>query len=340
MITVTPFDGDDAEWNGFVTRDPTASYCHLSAWRGVIAEGLGHRWLAWGARDPSGRLHGLLSAVQVKSALLGNYLVSLPFLNGGGPIGTARAKAALAEAAIAEAKRTGADLLELRTRDQPPEPLALSNRKITVLLDLPSTVEGLWNRFPSKLRSQIKRGQGAGLTVRFGPDERPAFYDVFVRNMHALGTPALPAEHFARIAEAFPKQVVFGAVYRGNSPIAAGCGFLWHQEFEMTWASSLRAESRLAPNMVLYWESMSHAIAQGAKVFNFGRCTPDSGTHAFKRQWGGRDVPLPWGQWSDSAVTAPPTPSRPLFKFASACWRRIPVGVAARIGPNFARLLP
>ncbi|MGH7532116.1 MAG: FemAB family XrtA/PEP-CTERM system-associated protein, partial [Gemmatimonadales bacterium] len=79
---------------------------------------------------------------------------------------------------------------------------------------------------------------------------------------------------------------------------------------------------------------------QGAKVFNFGRCTPGSGTHAFKRQWGGRDVPLPWGQWSDSAVTAPPTPSRPLFKFASACWRRIPVGVAARIGPNFARLLP
>ena len=30
--------------------------------------------------------------------------------------------------------------------------------------------------------------------------------------------------------------------------------------------------------------------------FNFGRCSPGGGTHRFKQQWGGRDVPLHWYQ--------------------------------------------
>jgi hypothetical protein len=108
----------------------------------------------------------------------------------------------------------------------------------------------------------------------------------------------------------------------------------------MTWASALRAYSRLAPNMLLYWSFMQEMITRGVRTFDFGRCTPGAGTHQFKRQWGGADVPLPWRQWSPRQVTAPPSPDRPLYRLASAVWRRLPLALTNQLGPVIARQLP
>src|SRR5256886_3734466 len=157
--------------------------------------------------------------------------------------------------------------------------------------------EAVWRAFPAKLRSQIRRPQRDGLDARFGVAELPAFYEVFARNMRSLGTPVLPRAFFERLSRAFGGLVVFGTVYRRAEPVAAGCGFVWHGEFEMTWASSLREPSRSAPNMLLYWAVMGQMIARGVRGLDFGRCTAGSGTHRFKRQWGGVDVALPWLQW-------------------------------------------
>ena len=159
----------------------------------------------------------------------------------------------------------------------------MSSRKITVLRELPASVEALSKSFPSKLRSQIRRPIKEGLIVRFGLDQREPFYEVFARTMRDLGTPVLPRALFERIAAAFPDLVTFGVVYRGNQPLAGGCGFVWRDEFEMTWAGSLREASRLAANMLLYWSFMERAIARGLRMFNFGRCTPGGGTHPLPR---------------------------------------------------------
>ena len=145
---------------------------------------------------------------------------------------------------------------------------------------------------------------------------------------------------FERLAKVFPGEVEFGAVYRGEQPIAAGCGFVWRNEFEMVWASSLREYRRQAPNMLLYWSFMQRMIARGISVFDFGRCTPGGNTHAFKRQWGGADVALPWAQWSRGDVVATPSPARPIFRAAAACWRHLPLAVANRLGPMIAARIP
>jgi len=92
--------------------------------------------------------------------------------------------------------------------------------------------------------------------------------------------------------------------------------------------------------MLLYWSFMSHLIERGVRQFDFGRCTPGGGTHRFKQQWGGADVPLPWAQWTSRNVTAPPTPDRPVFRVAAACWRRLPLALTNAIGPIIARRLP
>ena len=64
--------------------------------------------------------------------------------------------------------------------------------------------------------------------------------------MRDLGTPVHSRRLFDALVEVFPKEVIFGVVYKGGEPAAAGCGFLWGGELEMTWASALRKYNRMA----------------------------------------------------------------------------------------------
>jgi FemAB-related protein (PEP-CTERM system-associated) len=339
-LTVLPFDGAPGSWDEFVARAGGSTFCHLAGWRDILGDVLGTECSYLVATSGSGEWHGILPLVRVKSWIFGHYLVSLPFLNYGGPLGSSAARQRLVHEAVATARRSKVGLLELRTRYDGGLGLPVFARKITVLLELPGSPARLWDAFPSKLRSQIRRPMKGGLEARFGADQRAPFYEVFARTMRDLGTPVLPRAWFERVATTFPQYVVFGVVYRGGQPLAGGCGFVWRDEFEMTWAGALREHRTLAPNMLLYWAFMEQMIARGVRVFNFGRCSPGGGSHQFKRQWGGADVPLPWCQFAPGGVKTTPSPDDPAFSWGPRLWRWLPLPLANRLGPRLVRFLP
>ncbi|HEY6090760.1 MAG TPA: FemAB family XrtA/PEP-CTERM system-associated protein [Gemmatimonadales bacterium] len=341
-IAITPLDGAVRRWDDVVRDSADSSFCHLSAWRDILSDVLGAECLYQVATGDDGSWQGILPLVRVRSRIFGHYLVSVPFLNDGGPLGSVLARQQLVATAVSEARRSSADLLELRTRHDVELDLPTSSRKITVLLPLESDPQAVFAKFPAKLRSQIRRPMKEGLVVRFGPAHVEAFYEVFARTMRDLGTPVLPRAFFERVARAFPELAVFGVVYRGDQPLAGGCGFLWRDEFEITWAGALRESRSISANMLLYWALMEHVIGRGARVFNFGRCTPGGGTHRFKKQWGGSDVALPWRQFvaPEAARQAPPSPDDRAFSWGPRLWRRLPLPVANLVGPRLVRFLP
>ncbi len=340
-LAAAAYDGDAVSWDRFVTSADDGTFCHLAGWNDIFRTVFGLECRYEIAVDDEGSYQGVLPLARMKSRLLGHYLISLPFLNYGGPLGTPDAQRLLAGRAVEEARRSGADLLELRTRHQTRLQPAMQpgRRKITVLLDLPEGSDALMAGFPAKLRSQIRRPMKEGMSTRFGPAEAGVFYDIFSRNMRDLGTPVLPRLFFERLEPTFGERVVFGTVYNQDTPVAAGCGFIWGNEFEMTWASSLREYSRSAPNMLLYWSFMQAMIERGVRVFNFGRCTPDAGTHRFKKQWQGQDIVLPWMRWTSSGKADMPSADSSAFRLATAAWRRLPLPVANRIGPLLSRYI-
>jgi len=328
------------EWDGFVRAQPGWTHFHLSGWHRVFREVFRHPCLYLEARDAAGALEGVLPLVRVKSLLFGHYLVSLPFVNYGGPLGSDQAVRALATWATEQAREDGVKLLELRSRFELPLELPVSHRKVTVVLDLPPDTERLMKSFDAKLRSQVRRPEKAGVTVRFGPDQVAPFFRVFAHHMRDLGTPTQPRRLFEVIAEVFP-DAWFGCAWLGEEPIAGGAGFVWGTEFEMTWASSLHAHSRIAPNMGLYWAFMARAVGEGLKLFNFGRCTPGGGTHRFKRQWGSRDEQLWWYQAGAKAGSGgTPSPDQGAYSWGPRVWQRLPVGLATVIGPRIVRGIP
>lgn len=331
-----------AEWDAFVRSRPESTFCHLHGWRTIVGDLLGHQTRYLAARTQAGELAGVMPLVRVRSRLFGDYLMSMPFLNYGGPLGDHDALNVLTAHARDLAAATGVDLLELRSRTELPLPdgMEQTDRKITVVLDLPEDPEVLWKDFKSKVRSQVRRPMKEDMEARIGLDQITPFYEIFCVNMRDLGTPVLPRSFFTRALHVFEEEIVVAAVYHEDTPVAAGAGFVHGSEFEITWASALREYSRMAPNMLLYWSLMEEMIKRGVKRFNFGRCTPDSGTHRFKSQWGGRDVPLPWAQWSAEDVDATPNPDSPTFEMAVKVWQKLPLAVTNRVGPWLARSIP
>ena len=341
-VRVSSFTGDGAEWNHFVREQPSWTHFHLYGWRSVLKRVFDQECLYLEARSSTGTLVGVLPLVRVRSVVFGHYLVSMPFLNYGGPLGSETAVRALCDESVQLAERDRVRLLELRSRKPLSTDLTASHRKITVLLDLPDSEELLWRSLPAKVRSQVRRPQKEGIEVRLGLDQLEPFYEVFALHMRDLGTPTQSLAFFQAIAEEFPDDVRFACAYFNGQPIACGCGFLWGTEFEITWASALRSHKPLAANMLVYWVLMQRAIADGARVFNFGRCTAGSGTHRFKLQWGARDEPLWWYQHSANGSPAfeTPSPDQGRYALATRIWRRLPVAMATRIGPSIVRYIP
>ncbi|HXC25877.1 MAG TPA: FemAB family XrtA/PEP-CTERM system-associated protein [Gemmatimonadaceae bacterium] len=332
--------GSAARWDAFVRSQPNWSHFHLYGWRGIMERVLKHECLYLSAVTDDGALVGVLPLVRVKSVLFGHYLVSMPFLNYGGPLGSDEAVVALTQHAARLASEQRVKMLELRSRGPLPVDLPVSHRKITVLLDMPAGgMDALWKGFDAKVRSQVRRPQKDGVTVAFGADQVGPFFDVFSEHMRDLGTPTQPRALFEAIAETFPDEATFGCAYHQGRPIACGCGFQWGSEFEITWASALRAYNKLSPNMLLYWEFMQRAGAAGATIFNFGRCTPNGGTHKFKKQWGTRDEPLWWyEQRADGATT--PAEGHGALGLAPKIWQKLPLPLATALGPHIVRFIP
>ena len=340
-LQVARYAGSAEVWDAFARSQAGWTHFHLHGWRDVIGDVFGHHTPYLAATDESGALAGILPLVRVRSAVFGHYLVSMPFLNYGGPLGTAEAVRALADHAVAMARRDRVRLLELRSRRELPLTLPVSHRKITVLLDLPATAEQLWKSFDPKLRSQVRRAQKEKIEVRFGSAEIEPFFEVFARHMRDLGTPTQPRRLFEAIAARFPDSMWVGCAYHEGCAVAGGVGHRWGDEIEMTWASSLASHKKLAPNMQLYWAFMERAIADGARVFNFGRCTPNSGTHRFKQQWGSRDELLWWyGYSTEERPASTPSPNDQAYAWGPRLWRRLPLSVASALGPRIVRAIP
>ena len=337
---MAPFSGSVEEWDAFVRRARHGTFSHLAGWHEIVRDCFGHEIVRAEARCSDGQLLGVLPLVRVRSFLFGDYLISMPFLSYGGPIGSPAAQTTLTSWANSLADELGVDLLELRARHHIDSNLSGSDRKITSILALPDSESDLDGVIPPSRRRQIRRARNEGMQVGFGIGHLEAFYDVFARNMRDLGTPVLPRRFFEDVCRRLEKFVRVGVVFWRDIPVAAGCGFAWRDEFELTWVSSLSQYRGKYPNMLLYRSFMEKAVEEKISHFNFGRSTPGGSTHKFKRQWAATDVALPWLHGSVRGRDAPPSPEAPLYRLATRIWGRVPLPVANRLGPMLSRYLP
>ncbi len=330
------------EWDQFVLNYPGSSVDHLWSWGQIVRDVFGHQpaYLA-ARRGPA--VVGVLPLIRFQSRLFGRFLVSLPFLNYGGVLAAdPLVITALIDHARALALGFRASHIELRHHERQLPELPYRQHKLGLTRSLPGTSEELWAQIDRKVRNQVRKAQKDGLTSATGGGELvDQFYDVFARNMRDLGTPVYAKRLFSETLRLFPDAAQVYTVRSGNITVAAAIAIRHGDTVLVPWASSLREYRQQCPNMLLYWTMLERASITGARVFDFGRSSPDSGTHHFKVQWGAQATPLHWeyvllrGQMPPDQGT-----SNPKFGVAIRAWKRLPLWATNRFGPLLVRNIP
>jgi serine/alanine adding enzyme len=211
--------------------------------------------------------------------------------------------------------------------------------KIRMMLELPDSSETLMKSFKSKLRSQIRRPLREGLKARIGGRELlDDFYRVFCIHMRDLGSPVHREGLMVSVLAEFHDDAKIVVIYKESEPVAASLVIGFNETLENPWASALKKFSSLSPNMLLYWSMLEYACDNGFKYFDFGRSSPDEGTHKFKEQWGALPVPLQWQCISLKGKSlGPPISEDRSFQLASEIWKHLPVSVSRIIGPRIRK---
>jgi len=91
----------------------------------------------------------------------------------------------------------------------------------------------------------------------------------------------------------------------------------------------------------LYWETLRLACGLGFRHFDFGRSTRNSGTYAFKRQWGAEERPLYWYTipLRRSGHRRAHAEHEPTAARLASLWRHLPLTLTRQLGPSVRKYL-
>jgi serine/alanine adding enzyme len=343
-MTVIDHWEDPESWNRFVDDIAGAAAYHRFEWRELYRD-VFHQPTQYLGVARGGSLTGVLPLVRMRTVRGERMLVSLPYVNYAGVCSDdPESAASLWRRAVELARDSGCRWIE--SRDCAPRPPAdegiVSRHKVREYLPLPDTPEALWNEFPPKLRSQIRKAWKNGLREGVGgPELIPAFHEVYLRNMRFLGSPPLPRCFFEWIADRFRDRVTICTVGNPEQTIAAAFLLGSRRSLEIPWAACCPRQRSSAATMLLYWTAIRFAVESGFRIFDMGRSTPGTGSHRFKRQWGGITLPLEWTYWQRQPPSLPfYTQADGRWALARRVWRTLPLWLTATLGPRLIRHIP
>lgn len=328
---------------GYLANRPEPTLAYDPIWTDILRDGLGHQpyYLTAKASD---QIVGLLPLAKVESTLFGRYLVSLPYLNYGGPNAENEAvEQQLVQSASELANELDVRYLELRNRSEIVHPTLTHKKESKVLMwrELPDSSDALWKSFKPEVRNQIRKGEKTDLKAEWGREELLAdFYAIFAENMRDLGTPVYSKRLFASMLGHLDERAELCVVRAGATPVSAaillhGVGFT-----EVPSASSLRRHASTCCNMFMYHHLLLRAVERGQNVFDFGRSSQDSGTFKFKKQWGATPRPSIWQYHVRKGDVSDMRPDNPKYRRKIEAWKRLPLWLANLIGPSIIRGVP
>jgi len=343
-VTVRSLDAGDgaaaARWDAFVMGCREATHFHRAGWQEIIESVFRHRAHFLYAED-GGRIVGVLPLAHINSWVFGAALVSLPFaVYGGVAADSPEAATALEDEAQALARRLGVRHLELRNvaarhADWPMQDLYVTFRK-EILPD----VEANMLAIPRKQRAMVRKGAKQGLTSEIdGTIDR--FYALFADNVHRHGTPALPKRYFEALKRVFAGDCeVLIVLDKDGAPVSGVLSFYFRDEVLPYYAGDAVAAREVGANDFKYWELMRRACERGLKTFDYGRSKKDTGSYSFKKNWGFVPQPLHYEYRLYRGDAIPQNnPANPKYRAFISLWRRLPRGVANRLGPHIVRNL-
>ncbi len=340
-LTVRRLDAAGFEaWDTYLQRAPDATFFHRAGWKTVLERAFGHKTHFLYA-EHAGAIVGILPLAEVKSALFGHSLSSLPFCVYGGIVAdNNEAATALREEACRLAETLGVGALELRNSQPSGAGWPVKELYYTFRKAIDPNDEVNLKAIPNRQRAMIRKGIKEGLHSEWD-DNTDRLYRVYCESVRNLGTPVFSANYLRVLQQVFGKDCSVLMITHAGQDIAGVMNFYFKDEVLPYYGgSTANARSVKGVNHFMYWELMRRSREQGYRLFDFGRSKAGTGPYSFKKNFGFEPQPLPYEYHLVKADGVPDiNPTNPKYRLLVNTWSRLPLPVANFIGPFLARSL-
>ena len=313
---------------------------YLAGWRRVIETAFRHRtYYLIAERD--GAVTGVLPLTLVKTRLFGASLISNAFCVHGGPItADAASLKSLDAAAVQLMEELRVPVLEFRSAspDHRSDWVTKGDLYASFRKPIDPSVERNMKAIPRKQRAMVRKGIQSGLRSEVDRDA-DRLHPVFAESVRNLGTPVFPKKYFELLLATFPEHSdVVTITTSAGKPVASVLNFYFRDEVLPYYGGGISDARRLAANDFMYWEVMRRGCERGCRVFDFGRSKVSTGAYDFKTYWGFEPTPLVYQfRLAPGQKLRDLNPLNPKFAFFVKLWRKLPLPVAARLGPPIVR---
>lgn len=333
-------ESDEAAFRGFVASAPQASIYHTAEWRDALVATYGYRPVYLGCFD-QGKLTSILPTMEVSSWLTGKRLVSLPFSNMCGPIGSPEAGPALIQGAIEAYRSRGAKALEIRTQaDTNPisdESLSGVSYFITSIVDLDPDPDVVWKRFKDRnVRTEVRQAVKKGIEVVSGDTEEHLrhFYNLYAPSRQKHGVPPQPYGFFRNLWRHLRPGYIDLLLATHQGTYAGGLITLaFGKTLCAAYIGSDPAYRSFRVHQVLFWKAMEMGCRRGFERFDFLRTAKKSESlRYFKKRWNAYEVDLEYLYHPEVRGTASTIEETAKYRMLTAVLKRSPPFVGKALG--------
>jgi len=332
-------DAWEEAWDSFVEHHRGGTFFHLSGWRHILENMLGHRTFYLFV-ERAGVIEGVLPLARVRSLLFGDALISMPFcVYGGICADTPQSHEILRARALDLAEELGTGHLELRNLGEPEPGWRSSDLYVTFRKDIHPDPEQNLMAIPRKQRAMVRKGIKHGLQSAID-DDIERFFDAYSQSLRNLGTPVLPKRYYAALKDTFGERCEVLTVTDNGRLVSSVMSFFFRDEVLPYYGGGGVAARAVKGNDFMYWELMRRSAERGIRVFDYGRSKKGTGSYHFKKNWGFEPSPLNYSYRLVRAKSLPEVnPLNPKYAMFINLWQRLPLSLSRHLGPLIARSL-
>lgn len=302
VSTIDPLN--NRSWDEFVYSHPFGWLYHTSAWAEILEKSFKHirpQYLAL-IDQQTDEIKAALPLCHVKSWIIGNRLVSLPYATICDPLITTREEfEKLFQSAKEFQERSKSNYIEIRALKSikllDDCNLPFQSKFINHYLLLNQEPEGLLKRVKRTHRQNIRRAEKANIEIYEATREKDLkeFYELYLKTRRRLSLPPQPYRFIKMLWKGLYHQgylTLLMGRYQANN-IGGIVLFKFKDRASAEYLVSDGNYFQLRPGYFLMWSAIMEAKKEGFKVFDFGRTSIwNTNLLRFKRGWGTTEANL------------------------------------------------
>jgi CelD/BcsL family acetyltransferase involved in cellulose biosynthesis len=305
---------EDPRWKALTEIHPTATVFHSVEWLRALKACYGYEPRALTLTPPELPLTTGFVYCQIRSALTGNRLVSLPFSDHCEPLvdGTDDFNSLLGNLseAVDQKRWKYLETRPVMLKPASARNFGTSDTYFLHRLNLLPSEEALFKNFhKGSVQRKIRRAEREKLRYEAGSSEKmlDQFYDLLVITRRRLGLPPQPRKWFESLIACMGPSLKIRIALKGETPVASILTLAGKKSVVYKYGCSEPRFNNLGGTALLFWNTICEAKASGCDSFDLGRSDiHNPGLVTFKERWGAERIAVNYWRYPAPAARSEP----------------------------------